>query len=99
MSVTPEFQAELDNLARKPLPQQLEYLVRSVGVGTGTGTGWASSTPLRDAYLSKLAIEQTALLAKVTSDLTKWLIALTWVLVGIGVAGLVTAWWYWAHPR
>jgi hypothetical protein len=97
MSAEPgqEMQAQIDALDRKPLREQLIDLVKM--------SVTASTESLREAYLSKLTIEQTVklteqtanltwetlLLRKETSRLTNRLIWLTWVLVGLTVVLVV----------
>ncbi len=99
MSVTPDNPAvgpALDAFATKPLREQLDFLVKVWTIGSPP-LPWSQG--LAEAYLRRLTIQGTAKLTAETSRLTKWLIALTGVLVLLAAATIVTTWWFWAHPK
>jgi hypothetical protein len=87
-------QAEIDALDRKPLREQLIDLVKM--------SVTASKKELREAYLSKLTIEQTVKLTEQTANLaresaqlsrlTKWLIGMTAVLIGLTIVLVGIGW-------
>jgi hypothetical protein len=104
MAVNDQMIAALAAIANQPLQQQLDFLLTLWTTGQVLKAPWDPEPAvwnqgMGQAYLQRLAIEQTARLATETSRLTKQLIALTWVLVVLGVAGLITGWWFWAHPH
>jgi hypothetical protein len=104
MAVNDRMIAALDAIAGQPLQRQLDFLLTLWTTGQVLKAPWDPEPAvwnqgMAQAYLQRLAIEQTARLATETSGLTKRLIALTWSLVALGAVGLITGWWFWAHPH
>ena|SRR5438445_8814534 len=93
-------QASKDAFERLPLKKQLVILLGPWWGRAGTPAEWPwLSQGVAQAYLQRISIEETVNLTKETSRLTKWLIDLTWVLIGLGIAGILAAGWFWSHPR
>ncbi len=93
MSVNPDMVAALSAIAKQPLQQQLDFLPTVWTTGALLKAPWDPEPVwnqfIAQAYLQRLAIEQTAKLTAETSRLTKGLIALTWVLVILTAAQFV----------
>jgi hypothetical protein len=104
--VNPKKIAALDRIAKQPLQQQLDFPPRPWTTGQGLRASWDPEDEpgvwdqgMAQAYLQRLAIEQTANLTAETSKLTNRLIWLTWALVIFTAGILAASWWFWAHPR